>query len=143
MPEELTEEQRQYVRERGFEVVEGVPPKDELRPYFILGGRQKLGSFSDITFCESLIYGHGLPVANKRKYRRSQPLEKLIGIMEELVVKGRESGDWARAINNDPALAKYFDTRPDNPIKVFVVDPAWKEVAEKLAEKYPSIQQRL
>ncbi|PIN73762.1 hypothetical protein COV20_06095 [Candidatus Woesearchaeota archaeon CG10_big_fil_rev_8_21_14_0_10_45_16] len=31
---------------------------------------------------------------------------------------------------------KLFNTKPGTPIKVYVIDPAWKAVAQKLDSKY-------
>ncbi|MFH1133122.1 MAG: hypothetical protein V1735_01395 [Nanoarchaeota archaeon] len=121
MANKLTPEQIQYISERGFTVIEGEPPQQEAFPYLVLREPQKFyeqGSIEYRLLQGSKTISHGHPSGN--------PSDELVDVIEQAVA------------NNIPFDGSpiWFTTTPGQPIKVFVVDPTWTQVAENLVAKH-------
>ena len=117
----LREEQSTYLRQRGFEVVVGQPPEDEIFPYLTLREVQEFGLSSEMTYHQSPISSTGTAGV---AHPSTMDTDELVSLIE-----GTVAGNMA-------AEGKVFQTRPGNPIKVYVVDLAWKEVATAVAARY-------
>ena len=121
MQKELTSEQNQYIQERGFEVVDGRPTAQEPFPYVTLREPQAFSETSEMTYHKTQGSSIGtMGVAHPSTTSN----DELVDLIES-------------SVGGSMALdGELFQTKPGQPIKVFVIDPAWKEVADTLAVKY-------
>jgi|SRR3989344_2886135 len=119
--EQLTEDQQRYLYERGFEIVNGTPSSDETYPFITLREPQRFFEQSEITYHQDT-WARTISAGVCHPSNRST--DWLVQKIEEI------------AGGNMGLDGKVFETRPNQPIKVFVIDPAWKEVVEILANKY-------
>ena len=120
MPQ-LNVEQIKYIKDRGFEVINGNPPKGEPYPHLRLRERQE-------HFPEGEIEYHtnegGKDITKGICHPSGKPAEELVPIIEQMVANG---------MNKE---GTFYTTTPGDPIKVFVVDSAWDQVAKRLVDMY-------
>ena len=112
---ELTKAQLSYLRERGFEIVEGLPLAEAQYPF--------------VTLAERITYhsGSGSGASYSNKEHPSNPetdADELVFLIEKMVASDMRLEGLA------------FRTKLGEPIKVFVSDPEWNEVARKLKQRY-------
>ena len=110
---ELNDFELKYIRERGFELIEGKPKLNQLFPYF--------------TATSGLIYH----LANSTVTKPSEFMYPLINSVEELVsiIEHIVAGSFGWEGHS-------FKTKPGQKIKIFMMDPAWRETVETLIAKY-------
>lgn len=118
---ELLPEQTRYLGERGFQVVQGEPSTDEAFPYVTLRDPQQFLETSEITYHEMPDYSVGTAEV---AHPSTMDGDALVALIESTV---------AQSMDGEGQL---FRTTPGQPIKVFVIDNAWKDVADALAAKY-------
>jgi len=121
MTNELTQEQNQYLRERGFCAVEGRPTRSELFPYITLRELQEFGEESEMTYHQARYVSEG---TSGFAHPLAMPMGELVNLIERTVAENMQFEGIS------------FQTRPGQQIKVFVIDPVWKEVADALTAKY-------
>lgn len=117
----LTPQQSQYLKERGFEIVEGEPGPEEPYPYLALRGYQ--GWSGD----PAVVYHQGEQSSSaliNPAHPLEAPTDKLVGTIEHLI---------AASMDEDGGL---FSTSPGTVIRVFVTDKSWNDVAASLSMKY-------
>ncbi|HLC73231.1 MAG TPA: hypothetical protein VJH20_01175 [Candidatus Nanoarchaeia archaeon] len=119
--EQLTEEQQRYLSERGFKVFYGKPKSDEPFPFITLRAPQRFFEQSEITYYQNQFACTG---TSGICHPSNRPIDMLVQKIEEI------------ASRNMSLDGKVFDTKPGQPIPIFVMDQAWKEVADILAKKY-------
>jgi hypothetical protein len=123
MRKPLTAEQTQYLKERGFMIINNKPADSEPFPYLTLEEQFNRIYESQITYR----FGHtGAMITSGVTHPSTMGKDELVGILEEMV------GSCL------PLDGKRFSTQQGNPIKVFVIDPAWNDVEAALAAKYKS-----
>ena len=119
--EELSQEQTEYLKGRGFEMVLSSPPQNEQYPYLTL---RKPGEWAE----DSSIRYHYNDSSHAALYGLIHPTihdkDILVSIIEEVVSECKTMD------------GKLFTTTPGKSIKIFVLDDAWKEVAQELVSKY-------
>lgn len=117
--EKLIEEQRKYIKERGFEVIEGSPLTSMPFPYVVLMPVE--GEFSTMEYRQS-------PTSATKTGGNCNPTnmetDELVGLVELMIG------------SNMHLDGVTFSTKPGEPIKVFMQDPVWREVAENLVGRY-------
>lgn len=120
MNEELTQEQTQYLKERGFISAVQRPPGDGPYPYLVLGRKSAC-------VASSYFYKKS-PCSMASDHSDANPLntspDELVGILEGLVADGMFLD------------GRLFHTKPGEPIPIYVVDLAWVEVGQMLVDKY-------
>jgi len=121
MEKKLSPEETGYLKERGFEVICDQPPSDTQFPYITLREPQQWIEQSEMTYHRTPSSSTGtIGIAHPS----TMPNDQLVALIESSVAK------------NISLDGKLFQTKPGQPIKVFIIDPAWKEVADALAVKY-------
>ena len=118
MTYELSPEQSQYLKERGFEVVHD---KSELKRYPFLMLREP-GEFLDEMTVQYHLDQFGNTAANVHPSTHKQ--DEIINQLEEIV---------AKKMCHDGSL---FITEPGTQISIYVTDNTWDQVANTLADKY-------
>ena len=121
MEEQLTPTQTQYLKERGFQIIEQQPSREQPFPHLTLREQQQFFEEAEITYHYSSSSRTGIGGIT---HPSTTPSDELINIIENAVAYGSEME------------GKLYNTTPGQPIKIFVLDPAWKEIAETLAAKY-------
>jgi len=120
---ELTEEQTDYLKERGFVVFNREPLRDDFFPYVVLGPLRNYLGESEIRYLYSPNYHRAT------FFPRHPSVNKIPLLIKEIeLMVGREMDVEGSLIN----------TRSGEPIKVFMLDPNWISVTKELVEKYPS-----
>ncbi len=117
----LRDEQTAYLRQRGFKVVEGQPEESETFPYLTLRGVQERGLESEMRYHLSQRSSVGTAGV---AHPSTMGTDELVNLIE-----GTVAGNMA-------AEERVFQTQAGTPIKVYVLDSAWNEVATTLAAKY-------
>ncbi len=102
-------------------MVSGRPSTDEPFPYVSLREPQQWFEQSEMTYHQTPTSSTGTAGVAHPSTMSNPELVDLI----EVSVAGGMTFD-----------GEIFQTQPGKPIKVFVIDPAWKEVADALAVKY-------
>jgi len=121
MKNELSPEQKQYLQERKFEIIEGRPSQEEPFPYVTLREPQQWIEQSEVSYRQTPSSSTGtMGVAHPSTMGE----DELVELIENMVGE------------NMSLDGKLFNTKPGTPIKVYVIDPAWKAVAQKLDSKY-------
>lgn len=117
---EISEEDQQYMRERGFEIIEGHPPRSAHFPYMVLRKFGDAVSGPEIRFMEDhtggAVTGIGDDLIDDK--------DALVSEMEKIVARERRVD------------GKLFSTEAGKPIRVFVADPIWMDAARTFADKY-------
>ncbi len=122
MPEELTDKEKQYLRERSFEIIYAKPTEESSFPYVVLNKLQNQMPNAGIVYWKNR--NSSAVCLGKIHHPSNTPEDSLIKTIEKVV---------AERMDLEGVL---FTTNPGEPIKVFVADDAWKQVAEQLAAKY-------
>lgn len=121
----LTEDEQQYLNERGFEIVD-----DSFHPWFV--DERPVLTLNSLPISEDEPENPGVKYwTNNNSGTRSdnthpskQSDDELIQIIEKTVASNKMwEGD-------------FFTTEPGHKFKVYVIDQAWQGVAEKLVDKY-------
>ncbi|MBT3835661.1 hypothetical protein HOD05_03640 [Candidatus Woesearchaeota archaeon] len=115
----LTDVQRSYIQERGFEVMEGFPGNDF--PYVVLGRLSPVNG--DFAYCTSLStsMSHVLGRINPD----TREFSNLVNLIEEAV---------GTSMPLDGSCI--FTTEPERKFPIYVVDDKWNQVAEALVARY-------
>lgn len=117
----LLPEQQQYLQERGFELVKGVPHITAPFPYVALRDPRKDSIHSGITYHQTAFNSTEI-MSNAHPSNKKE--NELVELIEKIVAEGK----------NDEGRS--FTTQPGNKIKIYVIDNAWTAVAKKLCAKY-------
>ena len=118
---QMTEEAERYLKDRGFEVIEGKPSAGEKYPYLTLRKPQQFMTEHEITYH----MGPGHTNFTPGIMHPSVCEESILIRQIEMDVSVNREGD-----------GRVFSTTPGKPIKIFVMDSEWMPVATKLREKY-------
>ena len=114
----MSADDRKYLQERGFETREGLPQDEDnlQRPYFVLSlSRPFRIRYSDNGFIGGFIIDP-----------TKQSADSLVGLIEEASVGIKDRDQWPNGYSN-PAGQE---------ILLFVNDPNWKPVTDKLQKRY-------
>jgi len=121
MKKELTPEQVKYLKDRGFQIIEGKPLPNEPFPYVTLREPQHWLEQSEMTYHKTSSTSSGTADVSHPK---TVDKGELVALIE-------------RAVAGSMGLeGKLFNTQVGKPIKIYIIDPAWKEVAEAVTAKY-------
>lgn len=124
---EIDTKQSEYINQRGIIVIYGQPLENEPFPYVTLREPQRRIEESEITFHRNSC---GATLNKTHPTNANISLDNLVFEIEKVI---------ADNMNSDGGL---FKTKIGQPIKIFVIDNAWKEVAEKLADRYKPLVTR-
>ena len=118
---DATEDDLEYIRQRGFEIVEAdsKPGREQELPYLLLYGHEQ-GPVSDMVYHNT----HTGGAISMGKITPELSPEIFIDIVEQMVVSNRS------------LEGTLFNTQPGVPIKIVMLDDAWKLLAEQLVEHY-------
>ncbi len=123
MNRKLSPEQKQYLHERGFEIIEGQPREDEPFPYVTLDKFDAEFKKPDISYNKTSSFSCEITIGSVL-HPLNEHEDELVEIIES-------------AVGSDMILdGKLFYTMPGNPIKVYVINSSWNTTAQKLAAKY-------
>ena len=120
---ELTQDQLNYLKERGFEIIQGMPVAEDKFPYVVLGFPRQILGQSEISYNYSPSHYR---VTREIRHPSTHKSGLLIREIELMVGRDME------------LEGKVIRTTPGQPIKVFVLDRAWNLITKELTEKYPS-----
>lgn len=128
----------QYIRSRGIQLTQGMPSPEEPFPYLVLkhpttvvnDHRVTKDSPTPAAFLINPQGGFYLPGSPRKWLGKEVPVadaffeEEWVGYLTSLVGPCRKID------------GKAYTTQPGQPIKVFVIDPTFKDVAEVFADHY-------
>lgn len=118
----LTTKQSEYVRNRGFEIIQREPTVADKFPYIVLSAPRFILEQSEISYKYSPSHWR----ATRATCHPSRQDQDFLVREIELMV-GRDMD----------LEGELIETTPGRPIKVFIVDDAWNPIAQELVEKYP------
>ena len=118
---ELSEEQREYLSQRGFEMVKGNPGPDTEFPHVTLDRISHTMARSEISYHIT----KNMKIDTFYQCHPSLQDEGYLVPRIEGIVIGEMGLDGIR-----------FTTEIDKPIRIFVQDAAWESVAQNLVDKW-------
>jgi|SRR3989338_6401721 len=118
---DLTQVEIDYLKERGFQAVYNTPSEIEPFPYFTLRVPQEYIEESEISYHFAIDFITGFL---ETCHPSTTSNNNLVKIIENIAVGKMNS--------------KSYRIEKGKPIKLFVIDKVWKNVAEILVAKYKS-----